>query len=115
MPRAHLEFAEWTPERFISWAAKIGPETVRVIENVLSRRTFPEQGFRSCMGILSLGKRYSNERLEAACERALFIKGVNYKSIKSILESNLDKKPLLRNQETTPIDHENIRGTEYYK
>jgi transposase len=54
-----------------------------VIENVLSRRTFPEQGFRSCMGILSLGKRYSNERLEAACERALFIKGVNYKGCRS--------------------------------
>jgi len=86
-----------------------------VIENVLSRRTFPEQGFRSCMGILSLGSATAMNGWRQACERALFIKGVNYKSIKSILESNLDKKPLLRNQETTPIDHENIRGTEYYK
>lgn len=84
MPRAHLEFAEWTPERFISWAAKTGPETARAIESVLSRRTYPEHGFRSCMGIISLGKRYGQERLEAACERALLIKGVNYKSIKSI-------------------------------
>ena len=114
MPRAHLEFAEWTPERFISWAAKTGPETARAIENVLSRRTYPEHGFRSCMGILSLGKRYSNERLEAACERALLIKGVNYKSIKSILENNLDKKPLQRKLEPAPVDHENIRGTGYY-
>ncbi len=115
MPRAHLEFAEWTPERFISWAAKTGPETARAIESVLSRRTYPEHGFRSCMGIISLGKRYGNERLEAACERALLIKGVNYKSIKSILENNLDKKPLQRSQEPTPVDHENIRGTGYYE
>ncbi len=114
MPRAHLEFAEWTPERFISWAAKTGPETARAIENVLSRRTYPEHGFRSCMGILSLGKRYSNERLEAACERALLIKGVNYKSIKSILENNLDKKPLQSKPEPVTVDHENIRGTGYY-
>jgi len=114
MPRAHLEFAEWTPERFIAWAAKTGPETARAIESVLSRRTYPEHGFRSCMGIISLGKRYSQERLEAACERALLIKGVNYKSIKSILENNLDKKPLLLKPEPAPVDHENIRGTGYY-
>ena len=114
MPRAHLEFAEWTPERFISWATKTGPETARAIENVLSRRTYPEHGFRSCMGIISLGKRYGQERLEAACERALLIKGVNYKSIKSILENNLDKKPLQCKPETAPVDHENIRGTGYY-
>jgi transposase len=114
MPRAHLEFAEWTPERFISWAAKTGPETARAIESVLSRRTYPEHGFRSCMGIISLGKRYGQERLEAACERALLIKGVNYKSIKSILENNLDKKPLQRKPEPAPVDHENIRGTGYY-
>lgn len=115
MPRAHLEFAEWTPERFISWATKTGPETARAIENVLSRRTYPEHGFRSCMGIISLGKRYGQERLEAACERALLIKGVNYKSIKSILENNLDKKPLLHKPEPAPVDHENIRGTGYYR
>ena len=66
------------------------------------------------MGIISLGKRYGQERLEAACERALLIKGVNYKSIKSILENNLDKKPLLLKPEPAPVDHENIRGTGYY-
>ena len=114
MPRAHLEFAEWTPERFISWAARTGPATARAIEEVLSRRVFPEHGFRSCLGIMSLGKRFGDERLEAACERALFIRGVSYKSIKSILENNLDKKPLQLQLEPTPVHHENIRGTGYY-
>lgn len=114
MPKAHLEFAEWTPERFISWAARTGPATARVVEEILSRRAFPEHGFRSCMGVMSLGKRYGDDRLEAACQRALFIRGVNYKSIKSILENNLDQKPLQRQQEPEPVNHENIRGTGYY-
>lgn len=115
MPKAHLEFAEWTPERFISWADKTGPAAARAIEQVLSRRAFPEHGFRSCLGILSLGKRFGQDRLEAACERALMIKGVSYRSIKSILENNLDKKPLQRSHEPHPITHENIRGTGYYR
>ena len=114
MPRAHLEYAEWTPERFISWAAKTGQAAARVVEAILSRRVFPEHGFRSCMGVMSLGKRFGADRLEAACERALFIRGASYKSIKSILENNLDKKPLLLQPEPAPVAHENIRGTGYY-
>lgn len=114
MPRAHLEFAEWTPERFVSWGARIGEATARAIEEVLSRRAFPEHGFRSCMGILSLEKRFGRERLEAACARALRIKGVNYRSIKSILENNLESKPLEPRQEPLSLFHDNIRGTGYY-
>jgi len=114
MPKAHREYAEWTPERFISWAARTGPATARAIEHILSRRAYPEHGFRSCMGIISLGKRFGQDRLEAACERALTIKGVNYRSIKSILENNLDKNPLPRQPLLIPVAHENIRGTDYY-
>jgi transposase len=114
MPRAHREYAEWTPERLVSWAAGTGKATAQVVEAILSRKLFPEHGFNSCMGVISLGKRFTKERLEAACERALYIKGVNYRSIKSILENNLDQKPLLKQQELLPVTHENIRGTDYY-
>lgn len=114
MPKAHREFAEWTPERLIGWAARTGPATAKAVQDILSRRAYPEHGFRSCMGIISLGKRFGHDRLEAACERALLIKGVNYKSIKSILENNLDKNPSPRKPELAPVAHENIRGTDYY-
>jgi len=67
------------------------------------------------MGIISLGKRFGKERLEAACERALFIKGINYTSIKSILNNNLDQKPLPKQPELLTVTHENIRGTDYYR
>jgi transposase len=114
MLKAHREFAEWTPERIISWAAQTGTATAQVVENILSRKAYPEHGFRSCMGIISLAKHYTKERLEAACERAVTIKGVTYKSIKSILENNLDQKALPKQMELLPVAHENIRGTDYY-
>ena len=115
MPTSHREFAEWTPERIVSWAAGTGKSTAQVVGAILSRKAYAEHGFRSCMGVISLGKRFSKERLEAACERALYIKGVNYRSIKSILENKLDQKPLPpQQQELLPVAHENLRGTDYY-
>lgn len=114
MPKAHQEYAEWTPQRILSWAAGIGVATAQAVETILSRRAYPEHGYRSCMGILSLEKRYTKERLEAACQRALLIKGLNYKSLKSILENNLDQKPLPLQLELPSVPHDNIRGTDYY-
>lgn len=115
MPKAHREYAEWSPRRLISWAGTIGESTSRVVTEILNRRAYPEHGFRSCMGILSLAKRFDKQRLEAACQRALFIKGVSYKSIKSILENNLDQKPLPHQQQLFTVAHDNIRGTDYYQ
>ncbi len=114
MPKAHREYAEWTPQRIIAWAAQAGPATAGVVEQILARKAYPEHGFRSCMGVISLGKRFSKERLEAACKRALAIRGVSYKSIKSILENNLDQKSLPEQLDLLPVSHENIRGTHYY-
>jgi transposase len=114
MPKAHREYAEWTPQRLISWAATAGKATASVVETILSRKIYPEHAFNSCLGVISLGRRFGNERLEAACERALAIKGVRYKSIKSILENKLDQKPLPRQLELLSVTHENIRGADYY-
>lgn len=115
MPRAHQRYAEWTPERLVRWAAKNGPCTARLIENILASRPHPQQGFRSCLGIMGLGKEYGQERLEAACARALAIGGLSFKSTRSILKAGLDQRPLLeQNQEAPLIRHANIRGPQYY-
>jgi transposase len=79
----------------------------------------PEQGFRSCLGIMRLGKRYSPERLEAACARAIVIKAYSYKSVESILKSGLDREnslldPFTGSLPKPPIQHANIRGKIYY-
>jgi transposase len=115
MPKAHQKWAQWTPQRFIRWAAKIGPHTARMIERVLNSRRHPQQGFRSCLGILRLAKDFGDARLEAACRRALVIGGTSYRSIESILKHNLDQKPLPSEPDTdTSVEHVNIRGAQYY-
>jgi len=115
-PKAHQKHLEWTPSRMIRWAEKTGPHTAAVVTRILETKPHPEQGYRSCLGILRLGDRYSPERLEAACLRALSIQGVSYRSIKSILEHGLDRLPLEDEQATLdlPQEHENLRGPDYY-
>jgi transposase len=115
MPKSHQKWAQWTPQRFINWAAKIGPHTARIIERILDSRPHPQQGFRSCLGILRLAKDFGDARLEAACRRALAIGGTNYRSVESILKHNLDQKPLPNQPDNhTSVEHGNIRGAKYY-
>ncbi|UCG07864.1 MAG: IS21 family transposase [Desulfobacterales bacterium] len=116
MPKSHQQWAKWSPQRFINWAAKIGPHTAQLIEVILNSRKHPQQGFRSCMGILRLAKSYDDQRLEAACRRALIIGGTSYKSVASILKYNLDQKPLPGSTSAeVVINHKNIRGAHYYQ
>jgi len=115
MPESHRQAGEWTPQRLSSWAAKTGPATEKLITTVLTSRKHPQQAYRSCLGILRLGKTYGDVRLEAACRRALILGSHSYKSIESILKHRLDDKPLAEQQELAlPEDHDNIRGPSYY-
>jgi len=115
MPESHRQAGEWTPQRLSNWAAKTGPATEKLITTVLTSRRHPQQAYRSCLGILRLGKAYGDARLEAACRRALILGSHSYKSIESILKHRLDDKPLAEQQELAlPEDHDNIRGPSYY-
>lgn len=115
MPKSHRDYAEWTPERLIRWASETGKSTADLVTAVLAKKLHPQQGFRSCMGIITLAKKFGKERVEASCKRALAIGGISFKSVKSILETGLDKKPLPEMKPASPaITHSNIRGSEYY-
>ncbi len=109
-PKNHQEWGDWPPERIVDWANKIGPATCALVQTIMERQKYPEQGFRSCLGILRLTKHVDNDRLEAACARALAIRGFSYKSVKSILDSNLDRRPLPEKPNQLAIVHTNIRG-----
>lgn len=117
MPKAHQHDAEWTPTRLTRWAAQSGEATAAVVERILTSRPHPQQGFRSCLGIMRLGKRYGDTRLEAACRRAIAIGACSYKSIESILKHDLDRQPLPVPPPAEPmaIDHRHIRGPQYYR
>jgi len=114
MPPHHRFVAEWSPERFLSWARKFGPHTEGLIAAVLAERQVPEQGFRSCLGILKLADRYEPGRLEAACRRANAYAIVSYRGVRNILEKGLDRQAKLERPPTNIPDHENIRGSGYF-
>jgi transposase len=114
MPSAHRRYAEWTPARMMSEAASIGPATVALFEAIMQAKPHPEQGFRSCLGIISLVKSYGPERVEAACRRGNDIGATTYGSVASILKSGLDKVFRQEASSEAPLHHGNIRGAGYY-
>jgi transposase len=114
-PEAHEKYLEWTPSRIIRWAEKTGPHTGTVIRQIIETKAHPEQRYRASLGVIRLGDRYSRKRLEAACQRALAIGGVSYRSIQSILEHGLDRLPV-EQQATLDLaqDYDNLRGSNSY-
>ena len=113
-PKSHQRYLEWTPSRILQWAQTIGPATAKLFEEILTTRRHPEQGYRSCLGIVRLGKKYSCERMEAAARRACAQGACSYKSIKSILERQLDRVPIEEPSSGVPVTHDNIRGATYF-
>jgi transposase len=113
MPSSHRRYADWTPDRFRRWAASIGPNTEGLIVAVLASRRHPEQGFRTCLGVLKLYRGVEPARAEAVSARALEIGALNCKSVVSLLA----RKPAAAAREDGPatlFDHANLRGPGYY-
>ncbi len=115
MPTAHREYAAWTPQRLVRWAAQTGPATAAVVGEILATRVHPQQGFRACLGLLRLGERYGSDRLEAACRRAQQLGAYRYRSVESILQRGLDRQPLPEQPALDlPTAHDHLRGPGYY-
>jgi len=113
MPSAHRRYAAWTPERFQRWARTIGPNTEGLVVAVLANRPHPEQGFRTCLGVLRLFRGIDPVRAEAIAARALAIGALTYKSVASILKNNLDRAPPAA-ESSTVVEHQNLRGPGYF-
>ncbi len=115
-PPNHQQYLEWTPERLIHWASKVGPSAAGVVDHILKSRRYPEQGYRACLGLMRLARRYPAERVEAACSRALAVNACSYRSVKSILETGLDHQSIeeAKTPDAHRITHANVRGAAYY-
>jgi len=114
MPTSHKEYLEWTPDRLINWAKEVGPYTSQAVEKILSTYVHPQQGFRSCLGLIRLASKYSKDRLEIACLKLLAVGTPSYRGAKSILSKGLDKQVLNETTPATPIKHDNLRCPGYY-
>lgn len=113
-PENHSQNTQWPPSRLIEWAQTIGPATARITEKIIAQYTYPEQAYRSCLGILRMATSVGYPRMEAACQRALHFQTLSYRSVKSILEKGLDRQPIEEPKAITTPDHPNIRGSQYY-
>ena len=114
MPAAHRAHLEWTPQRLIDWGCRIGLATGELIARLLARHKHPEHGYRACLGLLGLAKRYGGARLEAACQLALSLGACQYRHVRDILVNNRDRVDPTNAEWTSP-DHANVRGPGYYQ
>ena len=118
MPPAHQAVAGWDDKRLLNWAQSIGPHTQATVQHMLNGRRHPQQSYRACMGVLQLSKEFGNQRMEAACARALKLNAANYRSIHSILKNGLDRQDTTAHssspQSSLPLTHPNVRGSEYF-
>jgi transposase len=115
-PSSHRRYAEWNPARIAHWAATIGPETEKYVADLMTKRSHPEQGFRSAMGIMRLAKQNDAGEMEAACKRASSFNVYSYKGVANILKSGAFKQEVIKKNASAarPIIHDNIRGPGYY-
>lgn len=116
MPPEHQQYVAWNGERFKNWAAKVGQNTVTVVRLFLESHKVEQQGYKACMALLKLADKYSIERLEAACTKALsFTERPSYKSIQAILKSGRDK---IQEESVAPVSSSEYgltRGADYYR
>jgi len=113
MPSAHQVIADWNPQRLVNQASQVGEAVSRVVEQVLARKQHPEQGFKACQGIIRLADRFSKERLDQACKKAIELDYYSYRGIENMLKNNLEaQQPDLF--DTLP-DHGNLRGEGFYQ
>lgn len=115
MPAAHRAHLQWSPQRLIHWGDTIGIATGAVVTQLLERFKHPEQGYRSCLGLLSLSKRYGAERLEAACALALQLRACRYRDVRDILINNRDRTTTTCAAQWVSPAHDNVRGPGYYQ
>lgn len=119
MPESHQKYLEWNGDRFRKWAERIGINTSKVVDALLTSQRVEQQSYRSCMGLLKLADRYSVDRLEAACKKALrYTAFPSYKSIKNILATGQDKTENISSKVTntsTQNKHALTRGADYYR
>jgi hypothetical protein len=114
-PDSHRFVDDWTPERIVSWAGKVGPATNHLVQTILDNSSHPQIGLRACLGLLSLHKEYGSDRLESACKRAATSHGWTVSNIRSLLKNGLDRQAVqLSLLQLNIPTHENVRGASYF-
>ncbi len=125
-PRSHREYGAWPPDRMIRWAESIGPNVGALVTTMLRADPHPELRYRSCLGVLRMGKTYGDARLDAACARAIALGANSYRTVSEMLKRRLESAPLpdappasgaADASAAIPMSdtvRENVRGADYF-
>jgi hypothetical protein len=115
MPEKHRKYLAYNTESFLDWAENIGASALLVVKNFLYMHKVEQQGYKTCASLMKLADRYSTERLEKACEKALtYTPSPSLKNITTILRNGQDKKSTASsslNSKSQGI----TRGSSYFK
>jgi len=118
MPPNHRFEDDWNPDKLKWWAGNVGEDTRRAVEHILESKPYPQQAYKSCLGVLSLAQKYGHDVLNYACRKAWNMERIHYQFIKEQALSINDQKEREMEEKQLcliPADHKNIRGKEYYK
>ena len=115
MPAEHRAYAETNAETLVKQAEGIGVHTTNYVSQILSTCAHPHKGHRACAGVLSLAKKHGAERLEQACIQATSLHQFSFSSLKLILKDGLTLAKSSCSQPSTPIQHGNNRGRNYFQ
>jgi transposase len=117
MPEAHRKHCEWTLDIALAWALRVGPSTHALLAAWSAEKRHPHQQYRLFLGLAKLARRFGEQRLENACQRALIYGLASYLRLQTLLEKGLDRNPLPaeKTDDVSPIHHHNIRGPHYYE
>lgn len=116
MPANHRGQSRWTPQRLQRWGHRLGTGVGGFVEALLAERDHPEQGYRACLGLLSLSRDHGAERLDQACHQALRLASVRVKTVDNILRHRREQYALpIEEPPTTGPEHDNVRGAGYYQ
>jgi len=115
MPKAHRDYASWTPQVFLDWAEHTGPGVLHIAQMIVATKRHPDLCSKFHFGLKRLSKRFGALRLNQACRRALVLGCTQFKSIQSILEKGLDKTPYIKPVTPPTPSHHNVRGAQYYQ
>jgi transposase len=113
-PHSHQKYLEWTPERMRRWGESIGPRTGAMIEAIIQSADHPDHAYRKCLGLLRLARSCGNDRLELACDRALKLQAIGYRSVRNILNNGIESTAIPEHSDEPLPPHHNIRGSGYY-
>ena len=122
MPPNHRHYAKikgYSAQYFLERARKTGPACLDVATRILDAKIFQQQTYLSCLGLLRLADKYSHERLERACARALRAHKATYGMVANILGHNLDQLEIPPDPNNhiseTPTRHQNLRGPDAFQ